>query len=78
MMNRDLFPDAPIPLPVQIAEIEREIALRARVYPRWVVDKRLSQAAADRQIAAMQAVLRTLHDVQAAVHQTNDDRTVPV
>jgi hypothetical protein len=53
----DLFP---ITLPEQIAEIEREIELRRRVYPRWVADRKLTQGTADRQIAAMEAVLRTL------------------
>lgn len=44
----------------QIAAVKREIALRERVYPRWVADRRLTQDKADREIAAMKAVLATL------------------
>lgn len=44
----------------QIACVEREIALRERLYPRWVVDGKMSQASADREIALMKAVRGTL------------------
>ena len=50
----------PIGLPEQIAAVEREIALRRRVYPRRVADRKMTQALADKQIAAMSAVLDTL------------------
>lgn len=56
----DLFPDALPDLGAQMKEVEREIALRQRVYPRWIADGRLTQAAADRQIGVMKAVLETL------------------
>ncbi len=39
------------------AAIEREIKMRRRVYPRWVDDKRMTQAQADEQIAVMVAIL---------------------
>jgi hypothetical protein len=39
------------------AAIEREIKMRKRVYPRWVEQDRMSQAKADEEIAAMEAVL---------------------
>jgi hypothetical protein len=39
-----------------VACIDRELSFRARVYPRWVAAKKLSQAAADEQVALMQAV----------------------
>ena len=55
----DLFGDA-IPISDQVAEVEREIALRRRVYPRWVSNGQLKQDRADRQIAVMEAVLKTL------------------
>jgi hypothetical protein len=64
MHNRtdsDLFNGTlPIALDAQVREVEREIALRRRVYPRWIESGRLTQSAADRQIAVMQAVLETL------------------
>lgn len=54
----------PIGLPEMIHEVEREIALRRRVFPRWVADKRLTQVKADRQIAVMEAVLEKLKGMQ--------------
>ena len=60
-MPGDLFAGTlPVDLCAQIAEVEREIALRRRVYPRWTAAGRLTQAAADRQIETMEAVLATL------------------
>jgi hypothetical protein len=60
----DLFGGTlPITLEAQLREVEREITLRRRVYPRWVADGRLTQAAADRQIAVMEAVAGTLQAV---------------
>jgi hypothetical protein len=42
----------------KLKEIAREIALRRRVYPNRVMTHRLSQAAADRQIAIMLAIAK--------------------
>jgi hypothetical protein len=50
----------PIGIDEQIACVEREIALRRRVYPRRVADRKMTQALADKQLAAMSAVLDTL------------------
>jgi hypothetical protein len=44
----------------QLAEVEREIAIRKRFYPRWVTDSRISQADAERQLARLLAVRDTL------------------
>jgi hypothetical protein len=44
----------------QIACVEREIRMREQVYPRRVGDRKMKQEAADREIAAMRAVLDTL------------------
>lgn len=64
----DLFGGAlPFPIDVQIAEVEREIALRRRVYPRWIASGRMSQPAADRQIAVMGAVLESLRSTLRGV-----------
>jgi len=57
---------APVPLPAQIACIEREIAMRKRVYPAWVASGRMSQAKADAELLAMRAVLETLQGVRNA------------
>lgn len=50
----------PISLADQIACVRREIGMRERVYPKWVAGGRMKQDAADREIAAMRAVLATL------------------
>ena len=57
----DLFSDSvPISLARQLAEVEREIALRRRVYPRFIKSGQLSPKAAERQIDIMEAVADTL------------------
>lgn len=55
----------PIDLSQQLKCVEREIEMRNRVYPRWVASKKLTQAKADQEIAAMQAVAKTLRSVIA-------------
>lgn len=53
----------------QIAEVKRELAMRARVYPRLVEAKKLKWEDGDRRIALLGAVLDTLEqlrDEQAA------------
>ena len=50
----------------QIAAVRREISMRQRVYPRWVEGGRMTQAKADQETRAMQAVLATLERVAAA------------
>lgn len=49
------------PLTDQIACVKREIAMRERVYPRWVAAGKMKQEKADAEIAAMRAVLATLN-----------------
>jgi hypothetical protein len=58
----DLFPNAKpaVSLAGQIAEVERELAMRRAVYPRWVAAGRVKQDAADARVIAMEAVLATL------------------
>lgn len=51
----------PVPIDAQIACIEREIGFRERLYPRWVKSLKLTQAAADEELARMGAVLKTLN-----------------
>ena len=57
---------ATVPLADQIACVERELAFRARVYPRWVADKKMLQATSDREMLRMRAVLATLKLAQCA------------
>lgn len=65
-MSADLIP-MEYPLPAQIACVEREIAMRLRVYPKWVGTGRMTDAKASQEIACMRAVLETLkhaHDAR--------------
>lgn len=50
----------PVTLMDQIKCVEREIAMRERVYPRQVQTGKMKQQAADHELAAMKAVLTTL------------------
>lgn len=52
--------DEPISIEQQIAAVQREIRMRERVYPRRVSDRKMTQQLADRELAAMRAVLATL------------------
>lgn len=53
-----------IQLPEQIAAVKREIAMRQRAYPGFVQRGSMTQAKADHEIAAMEAVLATLEAVE--------------
>jgi len=44
----------------QIAEVERELRVRDRVYTRWVLQKKITAANAEKKQAGMRAVLETL------------------
>ena len=59
----DLLTDAlpPVTLADQIKCIERELAMRDRVYPRWISSGKMKQAAAHEEIRRMEAVLDTLN-----------------
>ena len=61
-----LFPNLPrqVPLSVQIRCVQREISLRQKVYPRWVAQDRMSGEKASDEICAMQAVLKTLTELE--------------
>lgn len=60
MADEDERGPSPYTLTEQIAEVKREIALRHRLYPRWIAEARMAQPTAERQIACMTAVLHTL------------------
>lgn len=49
-----------IPISEQVAEAERELRRRRVFYPRSVLGGSMSQLAADKNIAAMAAILKTL------------------
>jgi len=60
----DLFDNRQVPLHAQIAAAEREVRQRLRVYPRRVADGKMTQAFANEQLAAMEAIVETLKGLQ--------------
>lgn len=48
----------------QIAEAERELAMRHEVYPRRVANRQMRQGEADMLIARQEAIIKTLKWVQ--------------
>ncbi len=46
----------------QLAEVKREIAMRQKVYPKWIESGSLPKQKADFQILAMEAVLISLQE----------------
>lgn len=53
-----------VTLTQQVECIEREIRMRERVYPRWVMGGKMTQEAADRELLTMRAVHRTVSTLQ--------------
>lgn len=51
-----------VSMTAQIKCVEREIAMRKRVYPRFVKNGKMTQQEADAELAAMEAVLKTLNE----------------
>jgi hypothetical protein len=51
----------------KLAAVNREVNMRRRVYPRWIAAGKMTQAAADRQIAVMVAIAA---DYRAAMAMT--------
>lgn len=49
-----------ISLTEQLECVDRELSMRGRVYPRWVLEKKLTQALADKEMARMRAVRHEL------------------
>ena len=41
----------------KLACVQRELAMRRNVYPKWVASGRMKQMAADKEIAVMEAIL---------------------
>jgi hypothetical protein len=63
-----------VSLKQQIKCVEREIAMRKQVYPRWVNINKLSQQKADEELAAMEAVERSLRLVRDMVQTMDRER----
>lgn len=66
--------DPDVPLADQVRCVEREVALRERLYPDFVARRRMTAADSKRELMRMRAVLRTLRRLAAedtAHHQAN-------
>jgi hypothetical protein len=59
-----------VTLDQQIAEVERELALRSRVYPGLVAKKKMRQSEADEHTRRMQDVLATLRSLRATAEKS--------
>lgn len=59
-MTGDLFGEQPVSLGEQIREVERELRMRERVYPRHIQSGQMTKATAERQTRALEAVRATL------------------
>ncbi len=62
-MNEEKHFVRQITIDEQIAEVRREIAMRRKVYPKWIEASSLPKVKADFQILAMEAVLISLQDL---------------
>ena len=58
-----------ITLEEQLAEAERELALRRKCYPGWVEAGRLTEEQAQRQIRCMWAIVTTLRRLEVEQRQ---------
>ena len=54
-----------VSLTEQIQELQRELRMRDRVYPRWIASGKLTDADAGRQLARLRAAISTLVQLQA-------------
>ena len=59
-----------ITLAAQIAEAQRELALRRQCYPGWIKRGKLDAGDAYYQIQAMEAIVRTLQRLDEAIDRT--------
>ena len=67
------LPAAVVQLADQIACVERELKMRRRVYPRWVLASKLTQTAADLEMRRMEGVLQSLVALKAGAVSSNPD-----
>lgn len=56
----------------QIASVKREIAFRARCYPKWVEQGKMKAEVAQHERRAMQAVLATLERLVQPLRRDNE------
>jgi hypothetical protein len=42
----------------KLACVQRELAMRRKLYPRWVAEEKMTQQKSDREIAIMEAIVK--------------------
>lgn len=58
----------PVSIQDQIAEAERELKMREKVYPRQVEQRLMTQKTADLRISLMKAIIETLKSSQGSFY----------
>ena len=53
----------------QIKEVQREVALRKRLYPKWIKRGDMTEGQAEYFLEAMAAIVRTLTELDAQQYQ---------
>jgi hypothetical protein len=64
MPEQQPMPEMPVPLRAQIAELEKEQAFRAKVYPRLIQRGTMTAHLAEQRCAALQAAIDTLRRLE--------------
>lgn len=70
-MTGDLFPaasTADVTTARKIEELERELRLREKVYPRWVAAGRLQAVEAEARLLALRAILEDYREERLVAH----------
>jgi hypothetical protein len=57
----------PVSIDDQIACVERELAMREKMYPRWIKQHKMTPQGMDREMGRLRAVLCTLVAVRAGL-----------
>ena len=65
----DMQEEDVITLDEQIAEAQRELALRRKCYPQWIKSGKLDMTTAHSQLQAMEAIIKTLMRLDAEQRQ---------
>ena len=59
----------------KLKELNRELAMRRRLYPKWVADGSIEQAAANRRIEVMEAIAE---DYEWLIATAKDQGSLPL